>query len=164
MCLTSQDIRRAGPEPLAAVAVAALGGCHADHLEALAEELAPLLQEFNGERAKARPCAPFRLLVCLLCQALASKEGGGCAQTGRGRSRREEVRLAAAQVARLAAEGLPPGALRESAALRAHFLVFMDDTRTLLASGAHGAPLLLSKAYMLSCSFFKSCQWRILHS
>ncbi len=37
------------------VAVAALGGCHADHLEALAEELTPLSQEFSGERAKACP-------------------------------------------------------------------------------------------------------------
>lgn len=45
---------RAGPEALAAVAVAALGGCHADHLEALAEELTPLSQEFSGERAKVR--------------------------------------------------------------------------------------------------------------
>lgn len=62
-------------------------------------------------------------------------------QTARGRSRREDVRLAAAQVSRLAAENLPPGALCSSAALRAHFLVFMDDTRGLLASGAHGAPL-----------------------
>ncbi|KAK9839278.1 hypothetical protein WJX81_005497 [Elliptochloris bilobata] len=100
---------RAGPETLAALAVAALGGCHADHLEALAEELTPLSQEFSGERAKS----------------------------ARGRTRREDVRLAAAQVSRLAAEGLPPGALRTSAALRAHFLVFLDDTRGLLASGAH---------------------------
>jgi len=48
------------------------------------------------------------------------------------------VRLAVAAVWRLAAEGLPPGALR-SPNLRTHFLVFLDDTRALLASGAHGA-------------------------
>jgi len=47
-------LRRAGPDALAAAAAAALGGCHADHLEALAEELAPLSQEYSGERAKAR--------------------------------------------------------------------------------------------------------------
>ncbi len=48
------------------------------------------------------------------------------------------MRLAVAAVWRLAAEGLPPGALR-SPNLRTHFLVFLDDTRALLASGAHGA-------------------------
>ena len=77
--------------------------------------------------------------MCCCCWCISA--GWLWVQTARGRSRREDVRLAAAQVSRLAAENLPPGALRSSAALRAHFLVFMDDTRGLLASGAHGVPL-----------------------
>lgn len=82
-------------------------------------------------------------------------------QSVRGRTRREDVRLAAAQVSRLAAEGLPPGALLTSAALRAHFLVFMDDTRALLAAGAHGAclpapPLWLGTKCLCACNLYKS--------
>lgn len=86
-------------------------------------------------------------------------------QSARGRTRREDMRLAAAQVSRLAAEGLPPGALLTSAALRAHFLVFMDDTRALLAAGAHGTRLLHSGlgAMALRKQLMQVCMGSVVH-
>ena len=63
------------------------------------------------------------------------------AQSTRGKARREETRVAAAHIYALAAADMPPGALRNSKALRQRLLDFVNETQAhCLALSPAGAP------------------------
>ncbi|EIE19264.1 hypothetical protein COCSUDRAFT_48883 [Coccomyxa subellipsoidea C-169] len=110
-----QNIRRAttpqtGPDPVQQAAILALGSCNPGNMPILLEEMQGMSEDPAAERMKARS-----------------------------RPRREEVRVAVAQVHRLLANNLAPGSLRTSAADCAKCVDFVLDTLKFLNSSSSEA-------------------------
>ncbi|CAL8468215.1 g7754 [Coccomyxa elongata] len=101
---------RTGPDAVQQAAVLALGCCNPGCMSVLLEEMQGMNEDPSAERAKAR-----------------------------GRPRREEVRVAVAQVHRLLADNLVPGSLRSSPADCAKFVDFVLDNLKFLNSASSEA-------------------------